>query len=97
MTEVDLSAARAKRRREGKTLVMRGESGEILDKYDLVPEFPAEALDLGVEGKLGAALKLLFPDGEDAQAFFSKYHPSVDDLLDIMRGAYGLGGDLGES
>jgi hypothetical protein len=97
MAEFDLSAARAQRtNRESKTLVLRGEDGEIVAKYDLVPEFPAQALDAGSQGRLGEALRALFLRQEDADEFMAQHHPSVDDLLAIMRGVYGTGGP-GES
>lgn len=91
MAELDLTAERAKRTREDKTLVMRDDDGAILDKFDLVPEFPALAMDLGAEGKIGAALQQLFQDSTEAERFVQKYKPSVDDLLTIMRLSYGLG------
>jgi hypothetical protein len=98
MSEFDLTAARAARgNRESKTLVLRGEDGEIQAKYDLVPEFPAAALDAGTQGRLAEALRALFLRKEDAEEFMSQHHPSVDDLIAIMRGAYGTGGSPGES
>lgn len=93
MAEFDLSAERAKRKREDRTLIMRGDNGEILAKYDLAPEFPIEALDLGVEGKLGAAWRALFVDPAEADEFMQRFKPSLDDLMAVMRGFYGLSGE----
>ncbi len=90
MAEFDLSAERAKRSRESKTLVMRDDDGATISKYELVAEFPADALDLAVGGRLGAGLRLLFEDKDDAEEFMEKHKPSIDDFLAIMRQAYGL-------
>lgn len=91
MAEIDLSAERSKRSRETKTLVMKDDDGGIISKYELLAEFPAEALDLGVDGKLGAAMRLLFIDQAEADEFMEKHKPSIDDFLVIMKQAYGLG------
>lgn len=95
--EFDLSAERAKRQREDKTLVMRDESGAIEAKYQLAAEIPADALDYGAEGKVGKALRAMFMDEAEADAFIRKYHPSSQDVLAIMRGVYGVQGQAGES
>lgn len=91
MAEFDLAAARAKRGAESKTLVLRGEDGEILHKYELAPEFPAMALDAGSKGDMAGAIQLLFLKDDEAVAFLTEYKPSVDDLLAIMRECYGIG------
>lgn len=91
MAEIDLSAERAKRSRDNKTLVMKDDDGAIISKYELLAEFPAEALDLATEGKLGGAMRLLFISEADAEEFIAKHRPSIDDFLAIMRLAYGLG------
>ena len=91
MAEIDLSAERAKRSRDTKTLVMKDDDGAILSKYDLVAEFPAEALDLAVEGRLGGAIRMLFIGEGEADEFMEKHKPSIDDFLSIMKLAYGLG------
>lgn len=96
MSEFNLSQERAKRSgREDKHLIMTDDEGAILDKYQLVPEWPIDAFDMGTEGKLGASFRLLFADPAEAEAFISKYRPSIDDLSAVMKGVYGLG-DLGE-
>lgn len=95
--ELDLTAARAKRASESKSLVLRGPDGEVADKYELAAEFPAEALDHGAAGRVGQALRSLFIDGQEAEDFMKKYKPSMDDLLTIMRDAYGMVGEPGES
>ncbi len=90
MVEFDLSAERAKRSRESKTLVMRDDEGAVISKYELVAEFPADGLDLAVGGRLGAGMRLLFQDPSDAEEFMEKHRPSIDDFLAIMKQAYGL-------
>lgn len=97
MVELDLAAERAKRTRESKTLTMRGDDGEILSKYELVAELPVETLDLATEGMLGAAIRQLFQSPEEAEEFVSKYKPSIDDLIVILKNAYGMDAPLGES
>lgn len=96
MGEFDLSAHRSQRTREDKTLIMKGDEGQILAKYRLVPEWPVEAFDYGVEGKLGAAFQTIFQDSREAQEFMSTFKPSIDDLSAVMKGVYGLG-ELGEA
>jgi len=92
MAEFDLSAARAKRANvEPKQLVLKDEEGGIESKYDLVPELPAMALDHGAQGRVGEALRSLFLDPADAEDFIAKHRPSVEDLLAIFRGCYGVG------
>lgn len=90
MSEFDLGAERAKRAPESKTLIMRGDDGEVLVKYDMVPEWPVEAFDLGAAGKLGAAFREIFVDPEEADEFMTKYKPSMDDFVSVMEHAYGL-------
>lgn len=96
MSEFDLTAARAKRTNESKSLVMRDDDGAVLDKYPLVPEFPVEALDIAVEGKLGQAFRMLFEDSDQAAHFLKKYKPSVEDFNAVVRFAYGFD-DVGEA
>lgn len=91
MAEFDLAAARAKRGSESKTLVLRGEDGEILHKYELAPEFPTLAMDAGAKGDLTGALRAMFLVDGEAEAFLADFKPSVDDLLSIMREVYGIG------
>lgn len=96
MTEFNLSEHRAQRTRTEKTLIMTDDEGAILAKYDLVPEWPITAFDLGVEGRLGAAFQEIFQDSDEAREFVAKFKPSIDDLSAVMSGIYGLG-NLGEA
>lgn len=90
MAEFDLSAARAKRSRDAKWLVLT-DDGEVVAKYELAPEIPAAALDAGSAGRVLDSVKLLFVHKDEAEQFVIDHQPSLDDLMAILAGCYGIG------
>lgn len=72
-----------------KELVITNEADEVVFKAPVWPELAAEVLDRGANGDLPGALRAMFKDQADAEVFMDEYHPSVNDLADLMEGLYG--------